>query len=189
MFNTKDYILIMALPVESQGHFEKAGIEVHYCGIGKVNAAWKTTELILKNPGKKILNLGTAGSPKLKTHDLVECTSFVQRDMDIRPLNFPLGLTPMDEIPGEIQGTRIFKGLEHGVCGTGDRFEVGPPELACDLVDMEAYAMAKVCKRYSVDFVSIKYITDGSDDQAHKDWQANLLKGAQALFEFYQKYS
>lgn len=189
MFNTKDFILIMALPIESQGLFEKAGVEVHYCGIGKINAAWKTTELILKNPGKKILNLGTAGSSKFKTHDLVECSAYVQRDMDIRPLNVPLGETPMDDISGKIEGTRLFKGFEHGVCGTGDRFEVGPPELPCDLVDMEAYSMAKVCKRFQVEFVSIKYITDGSDPNAHNDWKANLLKGAEALFNFYQKHS
>lgn len=189
MFNTKDYLLVMALPMESQGFFEKAGIQPHYCGIGKVNAAWKVTELILKNPGKKILNLGTAGSQTFATHDLVECTAYVQRDMDIRPLNFPLGETPMDEIKGKIEGTNLFKAYKHGVCGTGDRFEVGPPELPCDLVDMEAYAMAKVCKRYNVDFVSIKYITDGSDHNAHNDWQTNLLKGAQALLDFYQKHS
>ena len=33
--------LIMALPSESKGLFEQAGITVHYSGIGKVNAAFK----------------------------------------------------------------------------------------------------------------------------------------------------
>lgn len=187
MSNIKNSLLIMALPAESQGLFEKAAIQVHYCGIGKVNAAWKTTELILKNPGRGVLNLGTAGSSRFKTHDLVECSAFVQRDMDIRPLNMPLGETPMDDIPGRIEGTQLFPSQAHGVCGTGDRFEVGPPELPCDLVDMESYAMAKVCKRYGVSFVSIKYITDGSDHNAHKDWQLNLQKGAEALLNFYQR--
>ena len=32
--------LIMALPSESKGLFEQAGIDVHYSGIGKVNAAF-----------------------------------------------------------------------------------------------------------------------------------------------------
>ena len=189
MFKSDDFLLLMALPVESQGLFEQAQIPVSYCGIGKVNAAWKTTELIHRYPGKPILNLGTAGSAKIQTHELVECRSFVQRDMDLRPLNFPLGKTPMDEIADEISGTELFPELKKGICGTGDRFEVGPPELACDLVDMEAYAMAKVCKRYGVDFVSIKYITDGSDPDAHRDWRVNLQRAARALFDFYRQFS
>ena len=39
-----DVALIMALPNESKGLFEQAGIEVHYSGIGKVNAAYKAFE-------------------------------------------------------------------------------------------------------------------------------------------------
>lgn len=41
-----DVALIMALPNESKGLFEQAGIEVHYSGIGKVNAAYKAFEVI-----------------------------------------------------------------------------------------------------------------------------------------------
>ena len=42
---------------------------------------------------------------------------------------------------------------------------------------MEAYALAKVCYRYDIPFVSFKYITDGADEQAHEDWEANLADG------------
>ena len=38
---SSDLALIMALPNESKGLFEQVGIEVHYSGIGKVNAAFK----------------------------------------------------------------------------------------------------------------------------------------------------
>ena len=40
-----DTALIMALPNESKGLFEQAGIEVHYSGIGKINAALKRLKL------------------------------------------------------------------------------------------------------------------------------------------------
>ena len=46
--------LIMALPSESKGLFEQAGIQVHYSGIGKVNAAFKAYEVI-QHTGCKIL--------------------------------------------------------------------------------------------------------------------------------------
>lgn len=101
--------LIMALPSESKGLFEQAGIQVHYSGIGKVNAAFKAYEVIQRTGCKILFNLGTAGSSYFDTHSLVEVSSFVQRDMDVSPLGFVPGITPMDEeIPGCIELVSYF---------------------------------------------------------------------------------
>jgi adenosylhomocysteine nucleosidase len=185
-FKSSDVQVIVALPMETQGLFEAQNIPVHYSGIGKVNAAFKATEVILKTGCKHILNLGTAGSHRFPTHTTLECRAFVQRDLDLSPLGFPLGETPMDEIKGRIEVATFLPDLPQGVCGTGDRFEIGPPVLECDFVDMEAYAIAKVCKKLNVGFTAIKYITDGSDDQAHKDWFENLKPASRKLLEIYQ---
>ena len=48
---------------------------------------------------------------------------------------------------------------------------------------MEAYALAKVCYLRNVPFVSFKYITDGADEQAHEDWEANLAAGIEEFKE------
>ncbi len=181
-----EILLIMALPSESQGLFENQSISLHYCGIGKINAAHKVTELICLHKPKHILNLGTAGSHVFKTHELIECSAFVQKDMDITPLGVPLGETPLDPIPGRITGTTVTN-LKKGVCGTGDVFEIGTPKLKCDLVDMEAYALAKVCKKMNVEFTAIKYITDGSDPHAKDDWLKNLQPAAVSLLKIYQE--
>ena len=180
--------LIMALPSESKGLFEAAGIEVHYSGIGKVNAAFKAFEVIQKTGCKTLLNLGTAGSSHFDAHALVEVTKFIQRDMDVSPLGFAVGVTPMDsEYPAEVELEAFFSHLPKGVCGTGDSFEIGQPKLACNLVDMEGYALAKVCKKLGVRLISVKYITDGANDVAHLDWEENLLLGAQKLLLLYQE--
>lgn len=71
-----DVALIMALPNESKGLFEQAGIEVHYSGIGKVNAAYKAFEVIQKTGCKTLINLGTAGSTYFDKHELVEVSQF-----------------------------------------------------------------------------------------------------------------
>lgn len=180
--------VIMALPMESQGLFESANIHVHYSGIGKVNAAMKTMEVILTQKPDLVLNLGTAGSQKFHTHTLLQCTKIVQRDMDITPLGFAIGETPMDEIPAVIEIENYFPELPTATCATGDSFETGTPKLPCDLVDMEAYAIAKVCRKFQIPVISLKYITDGHDDEAHKDWRENLIPGAQALLAIYQHY-
>ena len=181
--------LIMALPNESKGLFEQAQIDVHYSGIGKVNAAFKAFEVIQATGCKTLLNLGSAGSSHFDRHALVEVTSFVQRDMDVSPLGFPVGTTPMDdEHPAEIDLERYFHELPYAVCGTGDSFETGLPKVQCQVVDMEGYALAKVCKKLGVRLISVKYITDGADDSAHLDWQDNLKVGAEKLLQLYQQH-
>lgn len=182
-----DLALIMALPNESKGLFEQAGIQVHYSGIGKVNAAFKAFDVIQKTGCKTLLNLGSAGSSQFDAHALVEVSTFVQRDMDVSPLGFAVGVTPMDDDhPAEIHLEPYFQHLEKGICGTGDSFETGTPKVPCDLVDMEGYAIAKVCKKLGVRLISVKYITDGANDTAHLDWEENLLLGAQKLLKLYQ---
>ena len=182
-----DLALIMALPNESKGLFEQAGVQVHYSGIGKVNAAFKAFDVIQKTGCKTLLNLGSAGSSQFDAHALVEVSTFVQRDMDVSPLGFAVGVTPMDDDhPAEIHLEAYFPHLEKGICGTGDSFETGTPKVPCDLVDMEGYAIAKVCKKLGVRLISVKYITDGANDTAHLDWEENLLLGAQKLLKLYQ---
>lgn len=182
-----DLALIMALPNESKGLFEQAGVQVHYSGIGKVNAAFKAFDVIQKTGCKTLLNLGSAGSSQFDAHALVEVSTFVQRDMDVSPLGFAVGVTPMDDDhPAEIHLEAYFPHLEKGICGTGDSFETGIPKMPCHLVDMEGYAIAKVCKKLGVRLISVKYITDGANDTAHLDWEENLLLGAQKLLKLYQ---
>ena len=182
-----DLALMMALPNESKGLFEQKDIAVHYSGIGKVNAAFKAFDVIHKTGCKTLLNLGTAGSSFFNAHDLVEVTQFVQRDMDVSPLGFAVGITPMDEeYPSAIDLEPYFAHLPRGICGKGDSFETGKPKVDCNLVDMEGYAIAKVCKKLGVRFISVKYITDGANDTAHLDWEENLLLGAQKLLVLYQ---
>ena len=50
-----------------------------------------------------------------------------------------------------------------------------------DVVDMEAYAIAKVCKFENIEFKCFKYISDNADKNADNDWGKNLAKGATAF--------
>ena len=52
---------------------------------------------------------------------------------------------------------------------------------------MEAYALAKICKLENIDFVCIKYISDGADTSAADDWNAALNDSAKKLFNEYQQ--
>ena len=97
--------------------------------------------------------------------------------MDVRGLlDIKLGETPFDDI-NEIHNSN--KGYS---CGTGDSFVNKQIEIDVDLVDMEAYALAKVCKLEGIKFRCFKYISDNADDSASIDWLENCKKGAK-LFQ------
>ena len=60
---------------------------------------------------------------------------------------------------------------------SGDSFVEDSSNHHGEVVDMEAYALAKVCYLYDVPFISFKYITDGADGNAVVDWEENVGKG------------
>ena len=184
----KDNILIVcALEMETQGQLDDW--EVVYTGVGKVNATMKLvdrlTDYNYAKP-KLVINYGTAGSQHWKygQGELVDCTRFIQRDMDVTGLGFKLGQTPFEvDIPIIIQSESDFNPIgKKALCGSGDSFMKGLPyawykKQIGDVVDMEAYALAKVCRSYGIPFISFKYITDGADGDADIDWEKNVSKG------------
>ena len=186
-----DVLVVMALPEEEQGVFTDSGVPVLFTGVGKVNAALALArELAARRAAGRsprlVANFGTAGSRVFPAHSWVACRRFVQRDMDVSPLGFARGITPFDEIPGEIEFPPVFTTLPEGVLGTGDGFETDAPAVACDVVDMEGYALAKACRLDGVAFACVKYVTDGHDDSAAHDWTTNLhhaVDGYRALYE------
>ncbi|WP_023648353.1 5'-methylthioadenosine nucleosidase [Candidatus Pelagibacter ubique] len=145
----------------------------YYIGVGKVNATYNLTKLIHEHNPSEVINYGTAGNIKKNLSGLVEVTKFYQRDMDVRGLlDIKLGETPFDDI------NEILNSNEGYSCGTGDSFVNKQIEMDVDLVDMEAYALAKVCKLEGIKFRCFKYISDNADDSASIDWIENCKKGA-----------
>jgi adenosylhomocysteine nucleosidase len=186
------FLVTIALEIEAQGVFEAAGVPVLYTGLGKVNAAIALAGRLaeLRAAGQAlptVLNFGTAGSPVLPTHSVVACRAFVQRDMDVTGLGFAPGVTPFEQEPARLEFDELFTGLPHGICGSGDRFETGLPTVACEVIDMEAYALAKACRRAGVRFGCVKYVTDGADHAAAGDWQKNLPRAAAVFLEQYHR--
>ena len=145
----------------------------HHTGVGKINASIKLMELIHLYKPNRVINYGTAGSLNKNIKGLVECTTFIQHDMDARGLlDFKLGETPFDHI------SKIIISKEGYTCGTGDKFVKNQLEMDCDIVDMEAYALAKVCNIQNIEFRCYKYISDYANDNSSEDWQKNCNKGS-----------
>lgn len=196
MLSTKDILIVCALEIETQNQlndwepFANDPVwNVLYTGVGKVNATFELTKYLTEQweryrskegfP-KLIINYGTAGSRKIKKKTLVDCTKFIQRDMDVTGLGFMKGETPFEDNPPITIETSndIFNPIgRKASCGSGDSFVEDKTNYYGEVVDMEAYALAKVCYYYDIPFISFKYITDGADEQSHEDWEKNLSDG------------
>ena len=184
-------IVAMALPAEGAGRFEKAGVEVLYTGVGKVNAAIALTRRLEahRHAGGApaiVVNFGTAGSARIAARTLVACRRFVDRDMDVAALGFAPGETPFDPLPPTLEFPAFFADLPEAVCGSGDSFATMDHGPACDVVDMEAYALAKACRTAGAAFACAKYVSDGADEHAARHWKENVAGAADRFLALYR---
>lgn len=174
----ENILFSFALESEAADVFE--GQNVVFTGIGKVNAAYELTKVIHQQKPALIVNLGTAGSNYFAKGEVICCTKFVQRDMDVRGLGFQLYETPLSGVPPLLEYGLEMEGLKLGICGTGDSFEMGHTETIYNVVDMEAYALALIAQKENIPFLCLKYISDGADDNAAEDWTEQVHKAAVA---------
>lgn len=176
-------LLVVALESEFKN---KSVHDIVYTGVGKVNAVSAVADYIIKQ-GKPdlIINYGTAGivSNKNIIGTLVQPDIIIQRDMNAEP-QAPRGVTPFEE--SNLCGTINTDSSTNITLGTGDSFVTSQDPwfvyANVDLVDMEAYAIAKFSALQNIEFKCYKYVSDFADEDAAKDWQQNVAKG-QELFD------
>ena len=181
--NKENILIVCALEQETDNELD--GWDVIYTGVGKVNATYKLTRYLPLNfDYDLIINYGTGASKVY--NGIVDCTRFIQRDMDATPMGFKIGETPFEDSPSMIDFSHIKNPIGKNLtCYTGDSFvtDMTPYD---DVVDMESYALAKVCKHFGKDFISFKYITD---DGNADDWETFCAEGAKEfkkVLEYYE---
>lgn len=155
-----------------------------YVGVGKVNAAYKTAEIICEYSPGLIVNIGYAGgmSKDAKHGDIVIGNSYVQADYDsviggaklgevlgAKPDIVPFEFIAVLEKQCEMEGYRYVTGR----IATGDFFLTDSKRKAeiikafspCAF-DMESAAIAYVCAEKALPFVSVRTLSDLADDKA-----------------------
>ena len=174
--------ILSAIPAELNGFPEEDWeSQILYTGVGKINATKALMEHAghLSNWNYSIINYGTAAkvSDKVEVGKLYEVTNFIQRDMDVTPLGFQNYETPW----GNRNISFLTTTLDGITCGTGDSFYLHgeSKQTDYDIVDMEADALATVCKEYEIPFRCFKYISDAGNPN---EWTLNASKGVK-LFE------
>jgi len=174
-----DTLFVFALELEAAQEFNE--VDKIVVGVGKINAEYELTKAIQQSKPKLIINLGSAGSNTFKRGEVICCTKFLQRDMDVRGLGFQQYQIPFSNIPPVLNYGIKVNGLLEGICGTGDSFETNHVSSDYNVVDMEAYAIAFVAMKEQIPFLCLKYISDGADGMAAEDWNVQVHEAGVAF--------
>lgn len=161
------------------------------CGTGKVNAAGATAALICKEKPDCILNIGLSGAINgVYKNDIVIGTQFLEHDFDLTPLGYEVGVKPQQKYIYEPDGELFkrfcekFSKIKPCVFVTGDMF-VSSTEKKQYIIDkfnggccdMESAAVASVCYKSQVPFLSLRKLSDDADESAADTYrESNDLK-------------
>lgn len=158
-------------------------------GIGKTQAAGSLALAIAEHKPDRVLNIGTVGTYRHNVGDILVSRHFIDRDMHRLPIDTVCreidlnGLSFAYDLKSVIGGVAVDKEC---VINTGDNFVMNAEEdLGCDAVDMEAFAMAWVCQKCDIPFLSVKYVTDILGQNSVELWADKLeyaRKDLQAYF-------
>lgn len=178
-----------------EGKLSGNPVVVARCGVGKVNAAHCTSNMLTSFNVTGVINTGVAGgiSPDVNIGDVVISTDLVQHDVEASEFGYAIGQVPgMDTIyfPAcknliemvEKSAKYAMSGdktLHIGRIATGDQF-ISKPEAKNAIwnnhqalcTEMEGGAIAQVCYLTDTPFVVIRAISDKADGTAHKDFHA-----------------
>ena len=172
--------IVQAGPFEfTQGTLNGCEIILSQSGMGKVNAALATLELIKNFSPDYMINSGVAGGLNcaLNTLDSVIGTQYVYHDMwcgdgneygQVQDLPTYFPASPVLLSAAEKVYAQLTHAVHTGLICTGDQFISGeesvakilqhfPQALACD---MESAAIAQTCYRYTIPFLSVRLISD-----------------------------
>lgn len=175
----QDPLYVFALQTEAASEF--SDVDTLFTGVGKLHSAFTLIKRIHQKRPNLIINLGSAGSNTFPRGEVICCTRFIQRDMDVTALGFEKYQTPFSTEPVVFNYGYHLHSLPQGICGSGDSFEVDHRVTEYDVIDMEAYTLAWIAKQEQIPFLCLKYISDGADGKAAEHWQVAVQHAALAL--------
>lgn len=152
-------------------------------GIGKVNAAARLMQTMLKISPDIVINIGTAGTVNHDVGTIILCNQFVDRD--IKSVNIPDMIYSIDMTLSTNKFINKNSSVQYGSCNTGDSFLTELEHADDDMYDMEAFAEAYVCKILGKPFISVKYATDKIGNNSIRHWKEKLNDARIALTQFF----
>ncbi|MCZ4273122.1 5'-methylthioadenosine/S-adenosylhomocysteine nucleosidase [Maritalea porphyrae] len=185
--NGKTVLFLMATAAEYLTNLKKI-IVPSIIGVGPVEAALNTALILtsVKTLPDFVVLLGSSGSATLPQGEVFQASSIAYRDMDASPLGFEKGQTPFLEQPAVINMTNLVDGIDHASLSTGADIVLTKSfeHIEQDMVDMESYAVLRLCQAFSVPLIVLRGISDGPEElKVYEDWTRLLPTVDKNLFK------
>ena len=159
-------------------------------GIGKANAAMNVMQAVLEFQPDYVLNIGTSGTLNHHIGDIIVSHHYVDRDMvPLKDLGVDYEI--VTAVPEDLMLNSVLDGKSVDrdfVVNTGDDFVTADSGIIGDVVDMEGFAEALVCRKTNLPFLSIKYVTDVVGQNSVAAWEDKLADARKGIVSFLQKY-
>lgn len=176
-----DVLFVMASKAELGGALS-ARIDPLICGIGVVEAGIRLTQHLAGLAAEAslpqlVVSLGSAGSARLQQGRVYQVASVSWRDLDVSALGFPRNQLPFSGQPAQIALPALLPGQPVATLSTGSDYVAGTvwADIAEDMADMETYAIARACQRFSVPLLGLRGVSDGSAElEQYRHWQEAL---------------
>lgn len=167
-------LFVMAAEAE-YGPFLRSRIDPLMTGVGPVEAAIVLTRALAQLEARDelpdiVVSLGSAGSATLEQTEVYQVSSVSYRDMDASPLGFERGRTPFLDLPAIIDLPLRIPALAEASLSTGGNVISGAAAYAAigaDMVDMETFAVLRVCQTYKLPLIGLRGISDGVVELQH----------------------
>lgn len=169
-------LLVVALEEEA-AFLHVSDLPVLVTGAGKVNAAVAVATTLAAGIPSEVVNLGTAGALRPGVFGTHLISTVTQHDLDDAALFALTGLHFSEPIRLAGEGT---------VLTTGDVFVADDARRSvlaehADLVDMEGFAVARVCQAWGVSVRLVKQVSDSADSSAGRSWRQTVDECAEVL--------
>lgn len=173
MITSPDILYCMAVPAEYGPHLQ-ACISPEMIGVGPIEAAVNLTAVLARREAQGdlpeiVVSLGSAGSRHLVQAEIYQVTAVSYRDMDASPLGFEKGCTPFVEFPAIVALPYRIPGIAEATLSTGANVvsAAAYDAIEADMVDMETYAIWRVCHKFDLPLIGLRGISDGKKELTH----------------------
>lgn len=154
-------------------------------GSRQSEVSYYVSEVLNQAKPDLVINVGTAGSIDCQVGDILVCRHFIDRDMQ-KLANMGLEYE-IDSSALLAEKGYCMHWAGEGICNTGDTFLTELSDVKGDVVDMEAFAQAFVCRVKNVPFIAVKYVTDIIGQNSVKHWEDKLADARKGLGEFFEQ--
>ncbi len=177
----KSILFVMAVDAEYGRHLRERFTPL-FTGVGPVEAAMVLSSFLTYLDAQNavpdlVISLGSAGSRTLEHTGVYQVSSVSYRDMDATAIGFKKGVTPLLDLPAVLEMPLTIEGIPAASIATGASVVTGVAydAIQADMVDMETYALFRVCTGHGVPLIGLRGISDGKSEVTQMaDWTEYL---------------